>query len=68
MVNKHDIRAAEFGEMRVNKEKVIAQVRKWGGGCTRSSLGRVKTQEEFEADKKRILGRVMAVLGGIRPE
>jgi len=57
MIKKRDIKDADFGEMRVNKEKVVAHVRKWGGGCTRSSLGRIVTQEVFEDKKKRILGR-----------
>jgi len=56
LVNRFDIRTADFGDMRVNYEKVVAHVRKWGGGCTRSSLGRIVTQEEFEDKKKRILG------------
>jgi hypothetical protein len=44
-------------KMRVNKEKAVAQVRKYSNGCTRCYLGRIVTYEEFEDKKKKILGR-----------
>ena len=58
MVYGYDIRTANFEEMRLTKEMAVVHVMKYGGGCTRSSLGRIKTEDEFEADKSRILGRI----------
>lgn len=57
MAKKSEIIHANFGEMRINKEKVVAHIRKWGSGCTRSSQGRIATKEDLEVKKKRILGR-----------
>lgn len=62
MTIKPDIIKAKFREMRVNKDKIVAHIQKGGSGCTRCSLGRIVTQEDFE-DKKREILRRCVILG-----
>jgi hypothetical protein len=68
LVDRYDIRTAEFRAMRVNKERAVAQVRKYSNGCTRCYLGRIVTYEEFEDNEKEVLSKPADHLGGIFPD
>ena len=44
-------------EITVNKEAVKHQAQKYRMGSVRLATGRIRTKEEFEKDKIRILGK-----------
>ncbi|MHC1594269.1 MAG: hypothetical protein ACXQT2_03060 [Methanotrichaceae archaeon] len=50
-----DILDRDLPEMRLDKDLIREQAKRYRIGSVRVSLGRVRTGEEFEEDKKRIL-------------
>jgi hypothetical protein len=45
----------EFKGITIDKELTKKEAQRYRMGSVRLALGRIKTREEFEADKKRIL-------------
>jgi len=52
---REEIWDQELPPIRINKDTVKKQATRYGMGSVRLALGRIKTEEEFEEDKREIL-------------
>jgi hypothetical protein len=59
MARKKDVWDKDLRAIKLDKDHVKKQVRKYRIGSTRIGLGRICTREEFEENKKRILSRLL---------
>lgn len=56
MAKKRDVWDIDLPQIKFNRESTKQQAQKYRMGNVKLALGRGKTREEFEKDRKRILG------------